>query len=97
MPRERNSVKIDLAMSTNDNVKDFIVRMIRHKINDMQFEQEYYETELKIAEDQKKVSLSNGKKYYELYEEKLNRIKQELEIFSNSIDIVNKTDFPTLK
>lgn len=97
MPRERNSVKIDLAVSINDDVKDFIVRMLRHKINDMQFEQEYYETELKIAEDQKKVSLSNGKKYYELYEEKLSRIKQELETFSDSVDIVNKMNFPKIK
>ncbi|MCK9441031.1 MAG: hypothetical protein M0Q13_06385 [Methanothrix sp.] len=97
MPRERNSVIIDLAITTNDNVKDYIVRMLRKKINDMEFEHEYYDTELKIAEDQKKVNLSNGRKYYDLYKEKLEKLDLEMKAFNDSIDIVNKTNFPIIK
>ena len=96
MPRERNSVKIDLAMTINDDVKDYIVRMLRKKINDMEFEQEYYASEMKIAEDQKKVNLSNGRKYYDLYKEKIERLDLEMKAFSDSIDIVNKTNFPII-
>lgn len=94
MPRERNSVKIDLAMTINDDVQDYIVRMLRHKLSDMEFEKEYYESELKIAGDQKKVNLSNGRKYSDLYKEKLERLQKEMDVFNEAINIVNKTEFP---
>lgn len=94
MPRERNSVKIDLAMTINDDVQDYIVRMLRHKLSDMEFEKEYYESELKIAGDQKKVNLSNGRKYSDLYEEKLERLEKEMGVFNEAINIVTKTEFP---
>ena len=97
MPRERNSVKIDLAMSINDDVKNFIVRMLRHKLSDMDFEKEYYETELSIASDQKQVNLSNGRKYADLYKDKLERLSKEVGTFIEAINIVNKIEFPKVK
>lgn len=96
MPRERNSIKIDLALTNNDDVKDFIVRILNKKIADMQFEREYYESELAIANDQKKVNLSNGRKYSDLYHEKIQRIDKEIDNFRKAIDIVSKTEFPKL-
>lgn len=93
MPRERNSVKIDLAVTLNDDTSDFIVRIIRYKLSDMQFEREYYETELAIAKDQKKVNLSNGRKYADLYQEKLDRLAVERANFEAAIDTVRKTEF----
>jgi len=97
MPRERNSVKMDLAVTLNDDVKDFIIRMIRYKLNDMQFEKEYYESELAVAQDQKKVNLSNGRKYADLYQEKLDRLAVEMENFNDAIDTVNKSEFSDKK
>jgi hypothetical protein len=97
MPRERNSVKIDLAMTTNDNVQDYIVRMLRNKLNDMQFEREYYKSELDIANDQKRVNLSNGRKYAELYIDKLACLDREIKVFEETINIINKTVFPKLE
>ena len=93
MPRERNSVKIDLAITANDDVQDFIVRMLRKKIADMDFEREGYELELSIANDQKKVSLSNGRKYSELYKEKLKRLSVELDNFESAIELIKTTEF----
>lgn len=97
MPRERNSVKIDLALTMNDDPKDFLIRILHKKIADMQFEKEYYETELSIANDQKKVNLSNGRKYSDLYNEKIQRVEQEIENFNKSIDIISKIDLPKIK
>ena len=93
MPRERNSVKIDLALTLNDDIKDFITRMLRYKMSDMQFEKEYYDMELSVAKDQKKVNLSNGRKYSDLYQEKLDRLKVEIDNFNNAISIIDKIDF----
>lgn len=93
MPRERNSIKVDLALTNNDDVKDFIIRIINKKITDMQFEREYYESELSIANDQKKVNLSNGRKYSDLYNEKIQRIDNEMDNFRKAINIISGIDF----
>ena len=97
MPRERNSVKIDLALTSNDDVKDFMVRMLRKKLTDMEFEKEYYESELAIADDQKKVNSSNGRKYSDLYKEKLGRLVVEAVNFEDVIEIVSNLEFKDKK